>query len=554
MARARAVGLGLLAAVVVVTAAVLLPAGTPLHVHLLQPVLAGCLVWLLAPVVASGLRRLSPPPWLVAPRAAWVVGAAVTVLVFVQSWRLHAWFGSSGRDLGSFHQSVWLLSRFAAPDNTLLGMHAFADHLELVDLLVVPLVWIWDGAEALLLFQAACIGLGAATLFDMARRRLGSAAVALCVALAYVCAVDMQNAVMFDWNPTTCGAGLLPAVAWSFERRRPWLFVVALVLVALCKENLVLYAGAWCLALALEVPAERRRALAAAAILAGVFVIEMQLVFPLFRPEGFRHLRYEALGGSAFEIAGSVLTSPLAAVGLLFTPAAKLDGLLAPLSSFAFALCLAPRWGLALLPIVLERFWSTHEQRWWGYHYGAGAAAVGAVAAIAGLERLAEWRPAWLGRAAATVLASSLLVAFTVRGGSPPFLSLRHPYHTSERGRLEAEALVARVPPGEVSVAAQSHLLPHLSARHEIYELGRPVRAEYVALHFEQGTWPYDAAYVSALAHELVLSQRYGVVFCEGRAVLLQRGAVSLPCPAMSSGDVGAAFDPRASGGVASPP
>jgi hypothetical protein len=35
-----------------------------------------------------------------------------------------------------------------------MGMHAFADHLELIDLLAAPLQWVWPSAASLLLFQA----------------------------------------------------------------------------------------------------------------------------------------------------------------------------------------------------------------------------------------------------------------------------------------------------------------------------------------------------------------------------------------------------------------
>ncbi len=486
--------------------------------------------WSLSPVAVE--RRSS---WgLLRPRhVAVCVFVLATTWVFVLSWRKHLWFGSAGKDLGLFHQSVWLLSRFEAPHNTVLGMHAFADHLELIDVVAAPLQWLWPDPGALLLFQALLLGAGAAAVFDIARRKLASLTAGVVMAAAYLCAVDIQNAAMFDWNPTTCAAGLLPYVVWSFERERPWGFAAAVVAVALCKENLVLYALGLCLALSFS--GRRRRAFWAAALLAVVFVVEMKLVFPLFRPLGFRHLRYEQLGGSAGEIALSVLRAPSRAIALLATPIAKLDGLLSPLSSVAFLCLLAPEFLVALAPEVLERFWSTHTNRWWGYHYGAGAAALSILGTIVGLSRWLSKRPEGVRPRLATaaallVLLSSALVALTVRGGSAPLFAWRHPYATSAADKRDAEAVLAVIPK-DGKVAAQNHLIPHLSARHYIYELYRPITADWVAIDFLQGPWPFDKAYLEQLAGDLVAAG-WAPAACRGEAVVLARHAErTVSCP-----------------------
>jgi uncharacterized membrane protein len=505
--------------------------------HLTHPALGLAVAWLAWPALwRLGERTRGRAEW---PRLAAelishapaVVFFVTLLLVFVQSYRRHLWFGSGGKDLGLFHQTIWLMSRFEIPDNTILGMHPFADHMELIDVLVVPLQWVWPDAGALLVFQATCVAFGAVAVFDLARKRLGGQAAGWAIAAVYVLCIDMQNAVMFDWNPTTCGAGFLPWVVWTFERGRTWGFAFSLALVAACKENLVLYALALCLVLAWGHPARRRGALAAAAVLGLFFVVEMKVLFPLFREGGFRHLRYEQLGDSAASIAGTVLTKPLYALRLLWTPERKIDGLLAPLSSVAFAALLAPRWLVVLAPIVAERFWSTHENRWWGFYYGAGAGTFAVLATISGLgtwrDRLVpQHRPAWMGLAISGVVLATLLVACTLRRG-PDLLMPRHPYYTTPADRRDADE-VLRVIPGEAPVAAQNHLLPHLSARRQVYELEHARLAQFVALDVVQSPWPYTKKYLVALASELV-GAGYGVVGCAGGAVVLERGATSRP-------------------------
>ncbi len=503
-------------------------------IHFTVPVLAAASAWTLAPGVERLAARWSALPRVAATRWSPLAGAAlVFLIVFAQSYRRHLWFGSGGKDLGLFHQSVWLLSRFEAPHNTLLGTHAFADHLEFIDVLAAPLQWLWPSAGALLLFQALLVAAGVLPLFDLAARKLGSTSAAWALVGVYLFGIDMQNAVMFDWNPTTCGAALLPWVVWFFEKRRAVMFALAVALLALTKENLVLYALALCLTLARG--GQRRLALGAAAVLAVWFVVEIKVVFPSFGGE-FRHLRYPALGETGLEMLGSVLRSPHRAFALLFTPGAKINGLVAPFSSVAFACCLAPRYAIAFAPALLERFWSAHANRWWDHHYGAGIGVLAVLAAIEGLARLKAWtesrgRRDLVPAAVLAVLLAGLMMAALPRFGPGPLWVWRHAYYTSPEDRRDAEALVARVPP-HTSVAAQNHLLPHLSARPALFELARPIRTEFVALDFAQDAWPFERAYPRKLASEL-LRDGYGAVFCAGQAVLLRRGARSVPCRAL---------------------
>jgi len=523
--------------------------------HVTHPTLAVAMVWVLWPLFERGYTWACARVGELCLHRAWEPTLAFVVcacVIFVQSYRRHLWFGTGGKDLGLFHQSVWLLSQLESPHNTVMGMHAFADHLEFVDILAAPLQWLWPSAGALLLFQALVVGAGAAPVFSLARMRLESRAAGWALVVVYLFGVDLQHAVMFDWNPTTCGAGIIPWVVWFFRERRPVAFGVALGLVAICKENLVLYALALCLVLALEKGKERRWAMVGAATLAVFFVIEMKVLFPLFRPDGFRHFRFEELGNGPLEMLAAVVANPYRAFSMLFTPGAKVDGLLAPLSTVAFVCLLAPRWFIAFAPIVFERFWSTHSNRWWGYHYGAGIGVFATLAAIDGLVRLRQSARSrggqaveWSRMAVPVVVLSCLLVSTLARFGSGPLWSWRQSYYATSRDRRDAMDIL-RMIPTEASVAAQNHLLPYLSGRAQIYQivlgdgagpLPRHVEfvsgvAEFVVLDVAQSAWPKPAAFAKELGKAL-RERGYGVKACQGAAVLLQRGAIGIACTAL---------------------
>jgi uncharacterized membrane protein len=214
---------------------------------------------------------------------------------------------------------------------------------------------------------------------------------------------------------------------------------------------------------------------------------------------------------------------------------------LAPFSSVAFACFLAPRWTLAFAAPVLERFWSSHANRWWGFHYGAGIGAMAVVAAVYGLEHVKRWvrQPDLVRVAVLTVLLATLTVGTLARWGPGPVWVWRHAFYTTATDREDANAVLAVIP-DDVSVAAQNHLLPHLSGRRQIYQVTGPSRddyvdpvvAQYVAIDLAQSAWPERRGYPRSVAARL-LDNGFGVAACRGMAFVLQRGASSVDCPAL---------------------
>ena len=511
--------------------------------HLIIPVAAMALSVPLTLVLTRS--RLLDLPLLSQPWVAWGAGALSSSWYFIVSYTRHANFGSGCKDMGLFLQSVWLISRGQSPQNTVMGMHAFGDHMELLDILVAPTLWLWSDAGMLLLVQALAAGMGAVPVFRMAQKHLGSPLAGVLASSAYFLSYEIANGVQFDWNPTTVSLGLFPWAREAASNARFRRMAVFLVLIGLCKENLLLYASGFGLML-LATGAPRRVALTTLILPAVIFVVEMKLLFPLFRDGGFRHFYFKELGTDFADAVINVVTSPLRVFTLLFSSPQKLNGLLLPLTSTGFLPLLAPTALLPMLPGVVERFGGTFVNSWWGHHYGGPAHAMAVCAAVMGGARIRTWLmarpsvaegPAWLARAAsswpAVLMLLSTAFADTVGPWGPTDLFLlKKPYHPAVEDRETMRHAVDSVPDG-VPVAAQNYLLPHLADREKVFILERARDAVYVVMTPNTNPWPYDRAYHDRLAQEL-LGEGWRVHFCEGNSFVLAKDeGQGVPCAAL---------------------
>lgn len=488
--------------------------------------------FLLVPLVSSAvawpLRREGQPERLARAMPAWALPATFLVgaaALFVQSAQRYWAFGAGAKDLGLFYQTHWLIAHGRAPQNTVMGMHALADHMELLDYVVAPLLRIHDSPATLLLVQAVAAASAVFPLAWLGRRWLERSAAGLTLAWAWLLAPDLHMGVMFDYNPTQLGAAALLWAAWALvERGLPAALLAALV-ACLSKENTCLYVAVVALGLAFR-GAPRRNALAVAGLALGLFTLEMTVLFPRFRPEGFRHWEYEELGQ----------TSPLA---LLVDHPQKRRAMLQPLAATGFVGLADPVSLLLQAPNWAERLLSTHRTRWWGYHYGVPAAATAVLGLMLGWRRLRR-----AGRDGARLphyvvtcaLLTALLPPYRTPAGNrtSDLYRLRQPNVSAPdavRAQWEAVAFIGDSP--QLKVAAQNSLLPALAGRPEAYLLDRALEADVIALQLDGSTWPDGRPSWKRRVREIWGTGAFTVAFCRGQTVVLRRGAPpGLPCPA----------------------
>jgi hypothetical protein len=280
-----------------------------------------------------------------------------------------------------------------------------------------------------------------------------------------------------------------------------------------------------------------RRAAGIAALALALFAFEVFVLFPRFRPDGFRHWEQFAEAGDAAADPGP----PLGLATAMVNHPQKRRSMLQPLTATGFT-GLADPLSLALqVPNWGERFFSSYGTRWWGYHYGVPAAATALVGAILGWRRLrgaGREGPRMGAYLAGCALVTGLVPPYSTPGlredrvrRSELYLA-RVPYAMAPADVRTADAAVRFIGRDPyLSVAAQDRLLPHLAGRRTILMLDRALEADVIALQLNGATWPDGRPSWRRRVRAIAATGAYGVAFCEGETVVLRRGAPSVPCP-----------------------
>jgi uncharacterized membrane protein len=447
----------------------------------------------LALVCVVALRLLLVPvrlPWP-APRRVVIAG----VLLYAGLWCFitltrHFAFQTHALDLGQFAQIAWSISHGDGPWMTLPAMHAWGDHFSPILYLLAPLAWLVPITPALLVVQSLALAAGGLVVFAFARRHLVDERLAAGLALVYLVNPSLHGINIRDIHVQAFAVPLLIAAALAFDARRWAWCALALVLVAMCREDAAVAIVGFAVWLAL---ARGRWRLGAAVAVAAVLllVFDTRVLIPYYRGEPYTHLlkRYAHLGRSVGDVLVTLLFRPWRWVPVVLH-GAKLVYLLAILAPLGFLPLLAPAAvasalpGLAINLLTFDRVLFNYRSQ-----YQAFVLPFLVLAAVEGCARLekraasarppAPAEPGWRERLSpGFVLGAAVLISLALTARTVNDLAV-------DRWRLGPEqravaALVERIP-GGVAVTVNERLVPHLAARHEAYIYPTAVgRSEYV--------------------------------------------------------------------------
>jgi uncharacterized membrane protein len=441
----------------------------------------------------------------------------------------HRAFWSGRFDLGNLVQAVWSTAHGRALDVTDLEgeqISRLGAHTDPLVIVLAPLWHVWPDASLLLVAQATAVGAGAAPVFLLGRKHLGSEWAGLGCALAYLLYPPTQWLVVDDFHPVAFATPLLLAAIWFLDEDRLWAFAAVAAAACLTKEQVglaVAALGAW-----YALARGRRRAGTVIAVSgAAAALLAVTVVVPHFAPGGGSPFegRYAAVGGSPGGVVRTAVTDPGALVAAVTEgrDLAYLLDLVLPLLALPL---LAPGLALTAAPeILLNVLSGTVTQTSIRFHYSAAAIPSLVAAAIFGVARLRR------AGAVTRALVVAVLVAGVVLGPLPVWRHVPLGSDVAAREHLvgahaaAAARAVELIPPG-APVSATNTLGAHLSERRRVFSFPVLGEAKWVAVDRQRPSYRDAAVAPARFARalgRLRRDPRWAVVFDEDGLLVLHR-------------------------------
>lgn len=493
----------------------------------------------------------------------------------------YATYRADGFDLGNMDQAAW---------NTLHG-HPFrftnrgddwhgpptrlGVHVEPIFLLLAPLYLLHSGPTTLIVLQAVALALGALPLFLLSLRRLpavpllGTAFVA-----AYLLTPEILGEALWDFHPVALATPLILLALWALETRRTVAFVLALVLAAICKEDVAL--SFVLLGLLIALVQRRYRLGLTTALLSALWVaLCFGVILPHFN-QGVRGgnnfwYRYSWLGNNAGDAVHNILRDPLLPFTVVLSQGrlGYLALLLRTMGGFGI---FAPALALATLPELAVNLLSTHTDQFSGfYQYNAVLLAYLAAGAVFGaawlydarlrhergvpllaVPRVQRGQPGtYLTAGVALVtcgwerllrrvplaprwIAPTMMLWLVVTGGWNLYAArfVVQPFWdagtTPFAGATRIDALLASIP-ANASVAATDTLDPHLSDRYTLYLMPdeQSYTAQYVAVDVPNAAESSQIPDMD-MFDTMLTSGHYTIVGRVGHVIVLHRTGAPL--------------------------
>ncbi|MHB1533240.1 MAG: DUF2079 domain-containing protein [Acidimicrobiales bacterium] len=430
--------------------------------------------------IAGGARAVVSQPRKVAvhlPVAALIL--AYILRFSVLSVAVHDGYGTPAFDMAIPDQSIWLMSRFHAPYNTVMGRNFFGDHASYIFALLVPLYWVYANAAVLLVVQSIFLGLGAVPIYLYARRRLASTTLATLLAASYLLNPALQNGNLEQVHVEFFTVFLVALAIYAALESKGRLLAVSAILLMLCKEDtalLVIPLAAWVAwrrnrlwGIRLAVLGVVGAVLSSASIYAIVGVINVHT----------GRIPFGGLGG----LARTAVTQPGRLVAYL-RRSGRPFYVWQMLFSAGLVLLRAPEIAaigiLTLTVNVVTPFVYQHQIQ---YHYSLPLVPVlclGTAFAIAKLRTLGRRRVATV-----AVTVCSLWACYL--WGLAPFSIHTYPHLSTRSAEVRAiNAVEAALPPHAV-VSAYYPYVSHLDHRTRIYMWPNPFSAQYWDRFQEEG-------------------------------------------------------------------
>jgi uncharacterized membrane protein len=416
-----------------------------------------------------------------------------SILFIADSIRIHDVLGTSAYDLGLFDQAFWLNSKLLSSFNTVRGMKIMGDHFSPIAYVFAPLYQIWPDIAWALAMQTLSVTMGGIILFYIVAHLLpGKPWLGLAVVAAYYLNPLVHNTLLWQYHELVLASGLYMLLIWSYLKDRYRLYLVSMVLLLMCREDMPFTLAAFGVLAFIE----KRGRYGWGAILLSVlwWILATRVAIPYFNGIGyFRHTN-------------GVLSTLFANIA---NPAFYFERLLDP-HSIRYLLqvflpigllgLFSPRYLIPALPTLATNVLVGAYNVDIAYHYQVSIVPFLFWAAIMTIKKVdAKWadipRTALISTMAAVLLLGSfwLFQSFSVvnvKAMPQQYLDWKNTLPKREFLKNLNEEF------GNDGVAASDFLLPHLAHRQQIYLFPNPWQIHYWGVAGESPHHPNEIKHI----------------------------------------------------------
>lgn len=458
-------------------------------------------------------------------------------------------FHLHNRDMGLFDNILWNTSQgrwFMSTVSEFRLENSLTRHFWPIFFLLIPLYWIWNNVQALLIFQTIAVASTALPLFWLAREKTKNGFLSLAIGAGFLLHPLIHEAQIFDFHTEAIIAPLIVYCFYFLYHNRLWPYFICLLLMFMCKEDTFLYAIIFGI-YALFFPGKRRTGIVTIIIGLIFGIVVMKFIFPFVRKDlASQYLfldRYQWLGNSISEIMSTMITRPLYVLKNICTPD-RLRTLLLLFTPVAFLPLAAGCAFLLIIPATAEMLLSSFRPQYELVgHYSLVVLPFIYIATIFGAAKILHWpflgsRRAKAGAIGIYLIVVHLLYTFfmgyteeaTVTGASPLNRNFKITQYQYDKHTQIGHDLINKIP-FDAAVASQCCMMPLLTHRQDIY-LYRgsnihpfgDIDIDYILLDLHNSCFPFFPRSPQEEILQLLHNNTYGVMAFTDGWVLLKKG------------------------------
>jgi len=385
----------------------------------------------------------------------------------------HANFQTQTWDMAVFTQTLWNTINGEVMQNTLEQVpNHLGVHWRPIMFLLVPGYWFWPSAYFLLFIQALGFAAGVWPVYFLAKWVLKKERLAWLMATAYLFYPSLHWVNTFDFHEISLFIPLLLWTIYFFENGRLGWAAIFAALTAAVKEDAIIimfFVGLYFLTRKGISSSGRKFGISIAVLAIIYFILATKVFMPAVGGGLFRFDRYEHIGATPMEAAKNLVIHPTLFFQIVLEKE-KLIYLFWVFLPMAFLPLFSGRALILLIPGLLENLLSRFELQTTGfYQYDAVLVPAMIISSIYGLRWLMN---KWPDKEKIIFWSMNGLIAasFLLRSPVSPF-NFPYEYFRTNPQWEAYKNLVGIVPP-QLSVAAQTNLVPHLANRRVVYQLG----------------------------------------------------------------------------------